>query len=253
MTTMRRVTGTALAAALFALPVAGAAQAAAVARAAPAHSLKTLHYIPASDVEPDRILPAPPLPGSADEAAELAEVRRIVAAASPGRMAQARVDDEHEDPSIFDAAVGPDFTVKTLPATWALLKAVQNESEVVTGISKKYFHRIRPWGVDATLPNCDAGMGKSAVGSYPSGHSALGYSVGLMLAALIPGRAAAIQARAKDYAISRVICGVHYPSDTEASHVVGVIVTTRILTDARAAPMIAAARAELVHAGVTTR
>lgn len=242
MTITRRLT-VAVAAALLAVPAMGAAQAV-------AHAPRMAAYIAASDVAPDRMLPAPPVPGSADEVGELAEVRRIVAAASPARLAQARADDELEDPSIFDAAVGPGFVVKSLPATWALLRTVQRESDVATGTSKAYFRRVRPWGIDPTLPNCDAGKGKSAVGSYPSGHSALGYSVGAVLAALIPDRAAAIQARAKDYALSRVVCGVHYPSDTEASHVVGAVVATRLLLDPRIAPMIAAARVELVRAGV---
>lgn len=234
--------------AILAPPLAASAQAVAVT---PVHEPKGLKFIDPGDVDPDRILPAPAAPGSAAEAAELAEVRRIVTAASPERLAQARYDDAHEDPSIFNAAVGPGFEVAKLPQTWALLRAVQRESDVVAGIGKAHFKRIRPWGVDATLPNCDAGKGKKAVGSYPSGHSSLGYSVGPMLAVLIPERAAAIQARAKDYALSRIVCGVHYPSDTEASHVIGAIVVTRMLTDPHVAGMIAAARSELVRAGVT--
>ncbi len=251
MTTRSRtgLNGFAVAVALFAIPVAGSAQAVAVTP--PAYAPRTQNYIAARDVDPGRILPAPPRAGSAAEAAELADVRRIVAAASPERLAQARFDDEHEDPSIFDTAVGSGFAARALPATWSLLRAVQTESDVATSMSKAYFRRVRPWGVDPTLPNCDAGKGKSELGSYPSGHSTLGYSIGAMLAELIPGRAPAIQARAKDYALSRVICGVHFPSDTEASHVIGAIVATRLLTDPRVAPMIAAARAELTRAGVS--
>lgn len=249
MTTRSRtgLKGFVVAAALFAIPVAGSAQA--VAATPPADA--AWNYIAARDVDPGRILPAPPRAGSAAEAAELADVRRIVAAASPERLAQAHFDDEHEDPSIFDMAAGASFAARALPATWALLRAVQTESDAATSMSKAYFRRVRPWGVDPTLPNCDAGKGKSQLGSYPSGHSALGYSVGAMLAELIPERAAAIQARAKDYALSRVICGVHFPSDTEASHVIGAIVVTRLLTDPRIAPMIAAARAELSRAELT--
>lgn len=47
------------------------------------------------------------------------------------------------------------------------------------------------------------------------------------------------------YALSREICGVHFPSDTEASHVIGTLVAATILADRRVQPRIAAARAEL--------
>lgn len=104
---------------------------------------------------------------------------------------------------------------------------------------------MRPWGVDPTLPSCDAGKGKKPTRSYPSGHSVLGYSVGLTLAELVPAKADAILAKARDYALSREICGVHFPSDTEASHALASIVATRLLADPKVADQVAAARTEL--------
>jgi hypothetical protein len=96
------------------------------------------------------------------------------------------------------------------------------------------------------LPNCD---GTAVPGrSYPSGHSTIGYSVGLMLAELMPQKASAILGRARDYALSRVICGVHYPADIDASHTLGTMVTVRLLLDPAVAGPIAAVRAELARA-----
>ena len=65
------------------------------------------------------------------------------------------------------------------------------------------------------------------------------------LAQLLPDQAPAILARAHDYALSREICGVHFRSDTDASHVVGTLVAARMLADPRLAARIAAARTEL--------
>ena len=200
---------------------------------------------PAS-VAPRLLLPAPPPAGSPEEARELASVRAILAAASPARLDQARRDDATEDPSIFDDAIG--VKLERLPATWAMLKLVQNDADRAGDLAKDYFHRTRPWGVDPSLPNCDAGKGKKPTKSYPSGHSLLGYSVGLTLASLAPERAGAALARARDYAESRLVCGAHFPSDVEASHVLGSIVADRLLHDSRLAPRIAAARAELTKA-----
>jgi acid phosphatase (class A) len=158
-------------------------------------------------------------------------------------MAQAHWDDENEDPAIFDAVTGR--SLKALPATWALLSTIQNDAGIIGNIGKRFFVRTRPWGVDSGLPNCDAGKGKNPVGSYPSGHSVLGYSVGWALAQLMPDKAQAILTRAHDYALSREICGVHFRSDTGASQVIGTYVAATILADPRMARRVAAARAEL--------
>ena len=205
--------------------------------------IKHFELIDPTTVLPDQLLPAPPAQGSAAEAIELGQVRKIVAAASPERVGQARWDDAHEDPSIFDGVMGR--RLADLPATWALLRTIQNDTDLTVNLAKLHFARIRPWGIDPSLPNCDAGKGKKAVGSYPSGHSGLGYSVGWVLAQLVPEKAPAILARAQDYAFSREICGVHFPSDTEASHVVATLVAVRLFADPRLASRIAAARAEL--------
>ena len=42
-----------------------------------------------------------------------------------------------------------------------------------------------------------------------------------------------------------MICGVHFASDTEASHVLATMITERLLVDPRMAAKVAAARAEL--------
>ncbi len=218
-----------------------------------AKPVKTLKILAVGDIVPDQLLPAPPAQGSAAEKAELADLHQLIASASPARMEQARWDDAHEDPAIFDAVLGTGVSLKALPKTWALLSTVQNDANLTTNAAKTVFARIRPWGVDPTLPNCDAGKGKKPLGSYPSGHSTLGFSVGPMLATLIPEKAGAIMARAKDYALSREYCGVHFASDTAASQVVGTAVVQRFLTSSKATAMIADARAELRAAGLTAR
>ena len=231
--------------ALVAIPVAASAQTAAPAPA----KKKVLQVLKEADLQPSQLVPPPPAPGSAAEKADLAELRRIVEAASPERLAQARVDDKHEDPSIFDETLG--VSLQKMPATWTLLTLVHSEANYVANSAKEYFHRVRPWAVDTTLPNCDAGTGKPPTRSYPSGHSTLSYSVGFMLASLVPEKSASILDKARDYALSREVCGVHYPSDTEASHVIASVVATRLLVDPAMHDRIEAARAELRAAGLT--
>ena len=190
-----------------------------------------------------QLLPAPPSRGSAQEAAELVELHALIAAASPARLEQARQDDAHESPAIFDTATGR--TLATLPATWTLLRRVQMDADRTANAAKDLFARTRPWGVDASLVACDTKPGSRPVRSYPSGHAVLGYSVGYVLARLLPARATAIQTRAADYALSRQYCAAHFSSDTEASHVLGAVIGERSLADPKLAAQIAAARREL--------
>jgi len=214
---------------------------------------KTLKILVDGDVVASQILATPPARGSATEAMELDNLRRLIAGVSAARLEQARWDDVHEDPAIFDPVIGQGVSLKTLPSTWELLVLVNNDAGIVTNVAKKQFARMRPWGVDPALPNCDSGRGKQPVGSYPSGHATLSYSVGPVLAMLVPEKAEAIMARAKDYALSREYCGVHFASDTAASQVVGAVVATRIMTSAKAQKQIAAARAELRAAKLTAQ
>lgn len=225
------------------------AQTAAPAAAATAPALPMpaekpeLHYLSAADLLPQRVLPLPPARGSDQEAEELATLHSMIAHASPERLARATWDGDHEDPSIFNEALGRDLT--KLPATWSLLITVQDEAEAAIGIAKDAFGRVRPYGVDQTLPTCIKADPAKALRSYPSGHAGLGYSVGWVLVRLAPEMAPAILTRAQDYALSRQLCGQHFPADTEASHVLGTIVAERLLADPRLADRIAAARAEL--------
>jgi acid phosphatase (class A) len=210
---------------------------------------ETLHYLSIADVDPALILPKPFAPGSTGEKAELTELHRVAASASPARMAQAKWDDEHEDAAVFDDVLG--IKLETLPTTWALLMKVQEEGEAAADVSKTYFHRARPWTADSTLANCDKGKNANPGRSYPSGHSTLGYSVGFVLAHLVPEKADIILARAVDYAMSRQVCGVHYPSDTEASHVLATIIGVKLLANPAFVAKMLAARSELRAAHLT--
>jgi len=225
------------------LPAQAHAQISAPAPAQTPVPVKAMVYLDPADFRPAQILPAPPARGSAAEALELAMLHALIAQTTPERMAQARWDDEHEDPAIFNATLG--LELAKLPATWALLRAVQRDANLAVNESKAYFARTRPWGADPTIPNCDAGKGKQPTKSYPSGHGMLGYSVGYVLAQLVPAKAPAILARAADYARSRLICGVHSPSDEEASHVIATLAAQKLLADPRLADQVAAARQEL--------
>lgn len=99
----------------------------------------------------------------------------------------------------------------------ALIKA----SEVSTAPAKKYFDYPRPFllpdkPVTLVPDRVVVGDGKpyvASAGAFPSGHSTVGYTDTLLLAAMLPERAPALIARGAGYGYSRQVLGVHYPLD----------------------------------------
>jgi acid phosphatase (class A) len=220
---------------------------------APAHPRKTLRFLTEEQLDPSRLLPPPFLDGSDVQKAELAEVQRVYRTRTPERRAQAEWDDKHESVELFFAVLGPRFDLAQLPATAKLFEAVDNEQSVAANIMKRYFLRKRPWAIDPSLVACDYAPNAAPLTSYPSGHATLGYSEGFVLAALMPEHAPSILARARDYAYSRVVCGAHYPSDTEASHVLGTEVALLMMQNPQFHALFEASKSELRSAGLTSR
>jgi acid phosphatase (class A) len=223
------------------------------AQSQPGAPAKTLKVLTPIEIDPSRLLPPPPKDGSENQRTELAEVRRLVKTRTPERFAQAKWDNEHEDPSAFAAVIGPAFDLSKLPKTAKLLALAMNDQSIAASRAKEYFHRKFPVAAETTTVayhewSCDDDVKKPAdrpLRSYPSGHSTMGYSIGIVLAALMPEKAQAILARAADYAYSREICGDHYHIDIEASHALGNAVGIMLLHNDALKPQIEAAKAEL--------
>ena len=235
----------------LAIPAVGLAAQPAADASKPAKPKKVLMVLTDIQVDPHRLIAPPPSEGGEQHRTELVELHRIIAAASLDRMAQAKWDDDHEDASAFYAVIGGGFDLKTLPATAALFKLVMNDEAYAASLAKTTFPRNRPWASDATIKTCDPD--DKPLTSYPSGHATMGYSVATVLATLMPEKAEAIMARARDYAFSREVCGAHYPSDIEASHALGAVVATELLLSPLLQDKVAAARAELRQSGFTMR
>jgi hypothetical protein len=225
-----------------------------VAQSAAPRPGRTLKYLTAAQIDPSRLLPPPPADGSRAQQEEMAAVKTLIRSRTPERFAQAKWDAEHENATLFASTLGPAFDLAKLPATARLLEAVQNDQAIAASMAKDFFKRKFP--VTAAVPEaynewtCDAGDHKPAsrgLRSYPSGHATLGYSMGGVLAALIPEKSQAILARAADYAYSREVCGDHYHSDVEASHALGNALAVLFLNNEGLKPLVDAARAELAR------
>lgn len=188
----------------------------------------------------------PPPPDAAVTQGELKELHAIAGATDDGRKAAAARDARDERPDLFNSVIG--FDIATTPQTQKLLQMVADEEEADTKIAKAYFQRQRPYAVDPTLVTCEPVKPGKAPNSYPSGHATLAFSMGVVLAHVMPQKAQAILARSHDYAESRLICGVHYRSDIVAGQQFGTVLALRLMENPVFQRQMDAARQELATA-----
>jgi acid phosphatase (class A) len=217
------------------------AQPMAAARPAAAAPKVAYYFDPVVLDLPD-LIPNPPAVDSAANQAELADLHRIEAARTPAQVAAAKADEDEEDMFAFKTVLGAGFNPDALPITAELGVQVKNEQSVAGGVLKAVFARPRPYQTDKTLhPVC---VLTEAANSYPSGHALTGYLEGLTLAEIVPEKRPQILARADDFARNRLVCGVHYPSDVEASRRVAYAVFGYMMATPRFQRDLAAAKAE---------
>jgi acid phosphatase (class A) len=222
---------------------------AAPAQAQDAAKPKAAHLLSATEIEASRLLPPPPAQGSAMAKAETAELHAIEAARTPDALARAKSDDATKNASIFAEAMGPGFDLKALPATAKLMSQVRREEKAAADTAKDAFHRQRPWIVDPSFKSCS--RDDEPLSSYPSGHTTMGYSMAVVLAALAPEKAQALLARAADYGNNRLVCGMHFRADVVAGQALGTAVGVELLHNAAFRVDMDAAAAELRAANLT--
>ena len=177
-------------------------------------------FVTAEQLSAPSILPAPPATGSPQALKELAELHHIQETRTPEQVAHAQADDREESMFAFADVLGPKFNRASLPHTALLSDHVKANESPIVNPAKKFFERPRPYHADATIhPVCKTTDNRADF-AYPSGHGTTGYLEALTLAQMLPEKRDALLARADDYAHSREVCGVHYPSDEVASKAV---------------------------------
>jgi len=199
-------------------------------------------------------LPPPPTSGSAQQAADDAASEAMRVLEGSARWTQAAVDAELHFPAaaqIFSCVLGVSVTEAQTPALYRLLQRSLTDFGLASYPAKRAHQRQRPFllnGGEICTPD-DREMLETD-GSYPSGHSAIGWGWALTLSQLAPERAEALLARGRAYAQSRVVCNVHWLSDTEAGMAVGAAAFARLQNDALFQATMAAARQELNQANL---
>lgn len=222
----------------LALVMAGAANAADPAPAADAamkaaRAMLGQGYLkPGAAPDSMALLPLPPAPGSAAEARDADASKAALALQGSPRWALAAADAELMKPVATNAmscAAGFVIGEKETPAIQKLLRRVMADLGMSGAAAKKAYARPRPFmvnGAPSCTPDWEPMLRKD--GSYPSGHSAIGYGWGLILAEIVPDRATQLVARGRAYGDSRRICNVHWLSDVEEGRVTATAMVARL-------------------------
>ncbi len=195
------------------------------------------------------LLPAPPAKESAAFAADQEAFRTTRPLANTPRWTQAIKDANlffPEVSTVFSCALNAPVTREDTPNLYMLLHRSWTDAIVATLAAKNNYQRVRPFVVNketSCTPADEAMLSKD--GSYPSGHTTIGWTWALILAEIAPKRADAIFSRGYAFGQSRVICGVHWQSDVHAGRVIGAAVTAKLHSDPVFRAQLEAAKKEL--------
>ena len=132
---------------------------------------------------------------------------------------------------IFGPIIGIVLDKKSTPEIVELLKIATKTGSLADDKAKAYYHRTRPFVYfdEPSLTPADEPFLRNN-GSYPSGHTLLGWLSALILTEVAPAHQNAILARGYEYGQSRVIVGVHWQSDVNAGRCVAAAAFARLHT-----------------------
>jgi len=103
----------------------------------------------------------------------------------------------------------------SMPATWSLVLIGLQVGGMIAAYHKLHYRRARAVQVWAPIAPMIATPPHP---SYPSGHALQGMLIADCVSLAVPQMAAACEALGERIGINREIAGVHFPSDTRASH-----------------------------------
>ncbi len=238
--------------------------------ALPASALSQNPYMTAADYDVLHLLPPPPAPGSQAERTDVEAVAQLRAASSPERVALAEKD-ATIGLNAFAGTLAPGFDFAKVPDVEAFFRKVGRDSNFATALGKDCWERPRPFVLDSnihppgmmqeeTLQRPDAkntaphgpGTPCPALGpspqysySYPSGHSTFGAMTAILLSNMVPEKRAELYARGWQFGESRIVGGVHYPTDVAAGRIDATALVAVMMRNADFRADLATAGAEL--------
>jgi acid phosphatase (class A) len=118
---------------------------------------------------------------------------------------------------IINTVNGKQYNYKDYPATTAFLMNCIQDIRVTEFRLKQYFKRPRPYHLEPSLKP----LTRINSPSFPSGHSLWAYTEAYLFSELTPEKRQEFIKVAAEVRWSRELMGIHYPSDNEASRIIG--------------------------------
>lgn len=176
------------------------------------------------DKAPDtyKILPPAPVAGTiryqADRATFLAT--RPLKDSERWKLA---IADANEAAVVQDmaCAMNMEVTPQNAPKLTKIMMTMRYDVRHAVNHPKDIYKRQRPYLIDEGDICVEKSAGLAASPDYPSGHTTWGWTIGLILAELLPDRSTEILTRARAFGESRLVCGVHNMSAVESGRTNG--------------------------------
>ena len=213
-------------------------------------------YLPAEALPNSlAIIPPPPAEGATSFALDKDVSQESLALRGTPRWDLAIEDADLRFPQAagtFSCALKAPITEQDTPHLYMLLRRTLADAGLSTYTAKNNYNRTRPFVVNkepTCTPGEEAHLKKD--GSYPSGHTAIGWAWALILSEVAPEQTEEILVRGRAFGQSRVICNVHWQSDVIEGRLVGASVVSRLHADPGFRAAIEAAKVE--HAAVRAK
>jgi acid phosphatase (class A) len=202
---------------------------------------------PATLAAPDILTLLPPAP-AANSVVDKADVAALLDLQA--KRTQSMCDFAQGDVEVslkrFLAPLGLTLNGDTMQ-TEQLFKLMAAPVRDASDVAKTRYKRPRPYDYDARLIPCISKVPGVSY-SYPSGHAAIGYVLAALFTQIVPEQQAKWYGRAADFARSRMVGGVHFPSDIETGKMMGLLAAERALRDPAVHAQLELARPELRRA-----
>ena len=194
-------------------------------------------------------VPPAPAVDSAIQAMDTAWSEKMVALRGTARWDLAISDADLRFPAaanVFSCTLGIAITEQDTPALYMLLRRTLADLGLSTYTAKKAYQRERPFminGEPVCTPDDEEALRKD--GSYPSGHTAIGWGWGLILAELSTDQAEDLVARGRSFGESRNVCNAHWYSDVVAGRMAAAAALAKLHTNEEFLAAMKAARDEI--------
>ena len=196
-----------------------------------------------------KLLPPPPAADSSAFTVDKTVSEQSLTLRETPRWQQAIKDANPHFPEAIDsyaAIVDIPITEENTPHLYMLLRRTLTDFGLSTYTAKTEYNRSRPFVMNnepVCTPEDEEKLRKD--GSYPSGHTTIGWGWALLFCELFPEQTDVLLKRGWEFGQSRVICNVHWQSDVNQGRIMGAATFARLHADPGFLADIEAAKAEI--------